>query len=116
MIPPVSVQGYFLVMQTAGKKLLEPLQPSAAFDEVMDYRGAAVYLKMAAGTLRHKVMKGTIPFFKIGSSVRFSKNDIDAWLKEHRRTIKRNEENDGGCAAVREAGGIASFGGAHDGY
>jgi excisionase family DNA binding protein len=107
MIPPVSVQGYFLVMQTAGKKLFEPLPPTAALpDEVMDYKGAAAYLKMAAGTLRHKVMKGSIPFFKIGSSVRFSKNDIDAWLKEHRKTIKRHEEKDSDCVVVTENGDV----------
>jgi excisionase family DNA binding protein len=98
MIPPVSLQDYFYVMKTAGNKSFVPP------DEVMDYKGAAAYLKMAAGTLRHKVMKGTIPFFKIGSSVRFSKNDIDAWLKEHRKTIKRNKENDGAYVAVTEIG------------
>jgi excisionase family DNA binding protein len=86
-------------MQSAGKKLFE-LPP----DEVMDYRGAAAYLKMAAGSLRHKVMKGTIPFFKIGSSVRFSKNDIDAWLKEHRKTIRQHDSD---CGAITETGGEA---------
>lgn len=54
-------------------------------DEVMDYRGLSAYVKLAHGTLRHKVMKGEIPFFKIGSSVRFSKKDIDVWLETHRK-------------------------------
>ena len=58
-------------------KLVEP--PT---DEVMDYRGLSVYMKMAQGTLRHWVMQGRIPFFKIGFSVRFSKKHIDAWLEE----------------------------------
>jgi excisionase family DNA binding protein len=66
--------------------VLEPAQALAALnDEVMDYRGLSVYLKMAQGTLRHKVMRGEIPFFKINSSVRFAKKDIDKWLAERRR-------------------------------
>jgi excisionase family DNA binding protein len=54
-------------------------------DEVMDYRGLSKYLKFAYGTLRHKVMRGEIPFYKIGGSVRFSKRQIDAWLEEKQR-------------------------------
>jgi excisionase family DNA binding protein len=104
MIPRVSLQGYFYVMKSVGSKSFVPP------DEVMDYRGAAAYLKMAAGTLRHKVMKGTIPFFKIGSSVRFSKNEIDTWLKQHRKRKKLNEENDGSCAVVTETESVASTG------
>ena len=56
-----------------------------ATDEVMDYRGLSGYVKLAEGTLRKKVMRGEIPFFKIGRSVRFSKKRIDAWLEEHKR-------------------------------
>ncbi len=47
----------------------------AKTDEVMNYKGLSAYL--------HKVMRNEIPFFKIGSSVRFSKTKIDAWLDEH---------------------------------
>ncbi len=55
----------------------------AKTDEVMNYKGLSAYLKLSQGTLRHKVMRNEIPFFKIGSSVRFSKTKIDAWLDEH---------------------------------
>jgi excisionase family DNA binding protein len=71
-------------------------------DEVMDYKGLSAYLKMAQNTLRHKVMRGAIPFFKIGKCVRFSKNDIDAWLEKHRRKPKRKGENSGGLFPVGE--------------
>ena len=61
--------------------------------EVMNYRGLSMYLKMAEGTLRHKVMRGEIPFFKIGGSVRFSKRHIDVWLeKHHRRPGSKGQE------------------------
>jgi excisionase family DNA binding protein len=94
MIPSVFARAYFLGMQIAGEKSLTILRPAAALpDEVMDYRGLSAYVKMAHGTLRHKVMKGEIPFFKIGSSVRFSKRDIDVWLEAHRKAAKQNAAN-----------------------
>jgi excisionase family DNA binding protein len=59
-------------------------------DEVMDYKGLSAYLKMAQNTLRHKVMHGKIPFFKIGKYVRFSKKDIGLWLEKHGKEPDRN--------------------------
>jgi len=62
--------------------------------EIMNYKELSVYLKLSPNTLRHKVMQGKIPFYKIDGSVRFSKKDIDAWLEEHyRKTIKPKAEN-----------------------
>jgi excisionase family DNA binding protein len=62
-------------------------------DEVMDYKGLSAYLKMAQNTLRHKVMRGEIPFFKIGKSVRFSKKYIGAWLEKHGKGPCRKSES-----------------------
>ena len=59
-----------------------------AADEIMDYKGLSAYLKMAQGTLRHKVMVGIIPYYKIGKNVRFSKTLINKWLAEHQREVK----------------------------
>ena len=64
-------------------KLLEPPE-----NEVMNYRGLAVYLKMAENTLWHKVMRGEIPYIKIGSSVRFAKKHIDVWLEKQSKGAK----------------------------
>ena len=47
-------------------RVLEPPE-----NEVMDYRGLAVYLKLSESSLRHKVMRGEMPYIKIGSSVRY---------------------------------------------
>ena len=60
-------------------------------DEVMSYKGLSAYLKLSQGTLRHKVMKGRIPLFKIDGAVRFSKKKIDAWLEEHHKGTKRKQ-------------------------
>jgi len=76
-------------------KLIEP-----ASDEVMNYKGLSEYLKLSQGTLRHKVMNNEIPFFKIGSLVRFSKKRIDAWLEEHHRCTKRKQSSELNTAAV----------------
>ena len=61
-------------------------------NDVMSYKGLSVYLKMSQGTLRQKVMNGTIPFSKIGSSVRFSKKTIDAWLEENHKSTKKKKQ------------------------
>jgi excisionase family DNA binding protein len=60
-------------------------------DEVMNYKGLSVYLKLSQNTLRHKVMHDAIPFYKIGGAVRFSKKRIDAWLEEHLRDTKKKQ-------------------------
>ena len=70
-------------------KVLEP--PT---DEVFDYRGLSVYLKVAQGTLRHKVMRGEIPHIKIGRSVRFAKKQIDAWLAGQSKGQKQEAKHD----------------------
>ena len=67
-----------------------------AADEIMDYEGLSLYLKMAQGSLRHRVMRGKIPFFKIGRNVRFAKKDIDVWLKQHKRSPKQIADVDAG--------------------
>ena len=58
-------------------------------DEVMSYKELSVYLKLSQGTLRQKVMKGEIPFSKIGGSVRFSKKTIDGWFEENQQKAKK---------------------------
>jgi excisionase family DNA binding protein len=77
---------------------MKAIDPAFA-DEVMDYRGLSAYLKLAQNTLRHKVMRDEIPFYKIGSSVRFCKRDIDEWLAGHRQNRKR-DVSDGAVSAL----------------
>ena len=67
-------------------------------DVVMNYKSLAAYTDFAEGTLRHKVMRGEIPFLKIGRSVRFLKSQIDPWLVEHQKFKKASTETTGGEA------------------
>ena len=60
-------------------------------DDVMNYKQLSVYLKMGETTLRQKVMKGTIPSLKIDGAVRFSKTEIDEWLKGCKRKTPENK-------------------------
>ena len=74
----------------------EPSPCMALNDDFMSYKGLSAYLKLSESTLRHKVMNGKIPFFKIDGAVRFSKKKIDAWLEGHQRGKKRKQaENNG---------------------
>ena len=65
-------------------------------DEMMSYKGLSAYLKLSQGTLRHKVMRNKIPFFKIGYTVRFSKKKIDSWLEEHQSKNKEQRKGNKG--------------------
>ena len=85
---------------------MKAIEQAAFADEVMDYRGLSAYLKLAQNTLRHKVMRNEIPFYKIGSSVRFCKKDIDEWLAGHRQYKKRDVADRG-----IESGAVSSAGG-----
>jgi excisionase family DNA binding protein len=76
---------------------------SASGEEVFDYHGLAVYLKIPEGTLRHWVIEGRVPFSKLGVHVRFSKNVIDRWFKEHQRDCRNVGKKTGG--KKRQGGG-----------
>jgi excisionase family DNA binding protein len=76
-------------------------------DEVMDYRALAAYIKLAEGTLRHYVMKGTIPFVEIGTHVRFLKPEIEKWLLERKGRPVGKETTKG--EPVRADSGLLPF-------
>ena len=67
---------------------------TALTNEVMDYEGLSLYLKISEGYLRHLVMSGNIPYFKIGRNVRFYKVKIDNWLEELHNLQKTENNND----------------------
>ena len=67
-------------------------EPTA--DDVMSYKGLSAYLKLSQSSLRHKVMGGTIPSFRIDGAVRFSKKQIDEWLEGlQKKSKKKTTEN-----------------------
>lgn len=57
-------------------------------DNLMSVRELADYLRLDKQTIYRKMGKNElppIPFLKIGTSYRFRKEDIDAWLKRQGR-------------------------------
>jgi len=61
-------------------------------DDVMNYKQLSEYLKLSEGGLRQKVMKGTIPSFRIDGAVRFSKKAIDEWIEGLHRGDKKKTQ------------------------
>ena len=48
----------------------------------MDYKGCSEMTGLAERTLRNMVSKKKIPYYKLGKSVRFSREKISAWMEE----------------------------------
>ncbi|MBP7583989.1 MAG: excisionase family DNA-binding protein [Spirochaetes bacterium] len=45
------------------------------------YAEASRYLRRSESQLRHDVQYRKIPFFKVGRMVRFSREQLDSWVK-----------------------------------
>jgi len=54
-------------------------------DQLLDIIEAAALLKVKVGTLYSWVSKGTVPFRKVGSLVRFHRGELMAWTVERAR-------------------------------
>ena len=54
-----------------------------ANDEILTIKELAEYLKIAEKTVYRFASEGKVPGFKVGSSLRFRKSEIDDWIKEN---------------------------------
>jgi excisionase family DNA binding protein len=81
--------------------LKETLEPE---EGVFDYKSLSAYLNVAQVTLRHWVMKGAIPFTKMGRRVGFDKREIELWLEQNTRyslkTARKPKHSGGGDGIV----------------
>jgi len=58
-----------------------------AKDELLTARGLAAELKVGMRTLKRWRRTGTgPPFVRLGRTVRYRRSDVDAWLKQQRRS------------------------------
>lgn len=48
---------------------------------------AAIQLNLKVSRVRYEVFKKTIPFYKIGRSIRFSEKDLANWLLAHKSEV-----------------------------
>lgn len=58
------------------------------------------YLGISKNTIYSWVNQGKIPYHKVGSLLRFDINEIDAWLKEHKKEVNPKWE------VLNDKGGI----------
>jgi len=57
-------------------------QQPAQLADIMSIDEVAALLGLAKGTIFQKVYKAEIPHFKQGRKLRFSRADIEAWIRE----------------------------------
>ena len=67
------------------------LRQAAAPGPIMTIKEVASYLRVHNSTLYRMVNRGEIPVFKIGSSHRFRRDEIEKWVAEESRPRKRSK-------------------------
>ena len=61
-------------------------------DQIMTVKDVASYLKLNERTVYRMATSAKIPAFKVGTSWRFKKEEIDAWIaQQHNQTMKKKE-------------------------
>ncbi len=63
-------------------QLVKTMPTSAAENAILTIGDVADYLKVTERTIYRLAGAKQIPAFKVGGSWRFSKSDIDAWIKK----------------------------------
>jgi excisionase family DNA binding protein len=58
-----------------------PMDTSATESAIMTIGEVAAYLKVTARTIYSQAAAKKIPAFKVGGSWRFSRTDLDAWIR-----------------------------------
>jgi len=61
-------------------------------DEFMTLKEVAGYLHLNERTIYKWAQEGTIPASKLGSTWRFRKSEIDAWVEENKNTRPKKEK------------------------
>lgn len=57
--------------------------------ELLDIIQASKFLNVKVSRLRTAILRKEIPYFKVGRLVRFHKHDLEKWVDDLRRLIKR---------------------------
>lgn len=63
-------------------------------DQIMTVKDVALYLKLNERTVYRMAAAAKIPAFKVGTSWRFKKEEIDTWIElQHNQNKSRDEDN-----------------------
>jgi len=79
------------------KPTLPPPARQREFPEVMTIAQLADYLQLHKQVVYRHVKNSRIPASRIGSTLRFKKSVIDAWLEESARTNLRSKGGESGA-------------------
>ena len=75
--------------------LAKTMPSSTADNAIMTIGEVADYLKVTERTIYRLAGAKQIPAFKVGGSWRFSKADIDGWIRKQSLTTPTNEFSEG---------------------
>ncbi len=75
--------------------LAKTMPSSTADNAIMTIGEVADYLKVTERTIYRLAGAKQIPAFKVGGSWRFSKVDIDGWIRKQSLTTPTNEFSEG---------------------
>ena len=75
----------------SGEKDQPKSDVSPGYPEIMTIDQAAEYLQLHKQVVYRHVRQGTIPASRIGSTIRFKKSVIDAWLEDSALATLRAE-------------------------
>lgn len=63
-------------------------------DQIMTVKDVASYLKLNERTVYRMATAAKMPAFKVGTSWRFKKEEIDTWIEQqHNQNQNRDEKN-----------------------
>ena len=79
-------------------KLAITMSTSAREDEILTIKQVADYLKVTERTIYRLAAAKQIPAFKVGGSWRFSRADIDNWIKQQSMEGLETSREQGGDA------------------
>ena len=81
------------------------MSTSPSEGEILTIKQVATYLKVTERTIYRLAGAKKIPAFKVGGTWRFSKADIDAWIKQQSMEVTDVGRDEGGSASSQSTYG-----------
>lgn len=93
---PAEIPNPFIILHQEIKEIKDFLFANKSIgqhdDEILNLKEAAVYLNLSENSLYRLMKLDQLPNYKRAGKVMFSKNELNAWIKEGRRnTINQTD-------------------------
>ena len=79
---------------TNASQNLTVLQVNEEKPQLLTMVEASVFLNLKDSRLRYEVFRKRIPFYKIGRSIRFSKQDLIEWVMKQKQEVQNGGDNE----------------------